>query len=273
MSYSVAIPSRGVNASLIRVLKEAQLLVGVDEILVGINPDGSGSCSDLEPFLVDSRIKIFHHEKDLGLYGNFRFLLMQSTSEYFSWLCTDDRASESTLELLSNIEKDFLNLVIPTWNWAEYNPDTLSHSLDDAKSGHYPSVSSPDSTLNSIIYCEPSWIFGIWRTNFLLSIFPKSDFDWLDTYLLQKVILTRKVAHISVQDPMIIGTWHWKNKIPSSVTGSSFNPYPAILRQILMSATISLLSFRAPRLIYQRCKSLMSQSKSMSERMTGGPSK
>ncbi len=273
MSYSVAIPSRGVNASLIRVLKEAQLLVGVDEILVGINPDGWSACSLLEPFLVDSRIRIFHHEKDLGLYGNFRFLLMQSKSEFFSWLCTDDRASESTLDLLSEIEKDFLNLVIPTWKWAEYNPDTLSHSLDDAKPGNYPSISSPDSTLKSIIYCEPSWIFGIWRTSYLSSIFPKGDFDWLDTYLLQKVILTRKVAHINVQDPMIIGTWHWKNKIASSVNGHSHNPYPAIFRQILISPAISYLSIRAPRLIFQRCKSLVRQSKSMNERMRSSVSK
>jgi hypothetical protein len=270
MSYSIAIPSRGVNASLIRVLREAQLLGGVDEILIGINPDRSSPSSHLEPFLVDSRIKVFYHEKDIGLYGNFRFLLMQSTSEFFSWLCTDDHVSESTPALLLEIEKNFLNLAIPSWKWAEYYPETLSHSLSDAKPGHYPSISCPDSTLKSIIYCEPSWIFGIWRTNYLSSIFPKSDFDWLDTYLLQKVILTRKVAHINVQDPMIIGTWHWKSKIPSSVNGHSHNPYPAIFRQVLISPAISFLSIRAPRLIFQRCKSLVNQSKSMSERMKDG---
>lgn len=190
MSYSVAIPSRGVNPSLIRVLSDALKVDGVEEILVGINPDGSKYDFLLEPYLNNSKIKFFRHKEDLGLYGNFRLLLHQSRNRYFSWLCTDDQISPSILELLNQAQKNSSNLVIPTWIWAEYYPDTLSFSMDDAKPGNYPNISSSDSTLKSIIYCEPSWIFGVWRTEYLQSIFPDASFDWLDTYLLQKVLLT-----------------------------------------------------------------------------------
>jgi glycosyltransferase involved in cell wall biosynthesis len=246
---------------------------GVEEILVGINPDGSTYDFLLEPYLNNSRVKFFCHKEDLGLYGNFRFLLHQSRNQYFSWLCTDDQLSPSILELLNQAQKNSSNLVIPTWIWAEYYPDTLSFSMDDAKPGNYPNISSSDSTLKSIIYCEPSWIFGVWRTEYLQSIFPDASFDWLDTYLLQKVLLTGRVECIPVPDPMVIGTWHWRNKIPSSDNRRFHNPYPAILKQITLVPKIVLLRPSGLRLVYQRCKSLIRQSKTMNNQIKASKSK
>lgn len=175
----------------------------------------------------------------------------------FSWVCTDDKFSESVPALLQGAEDGSLNLAIPTWIWAEYYPDTVSFSLGNAKEGNYPNLSDADSTLKSIIYCEPSWIFDVWRTKYLQSIFPTSSFDWLDTYLLQKVPLTRKVVSFDLPKPMIIGTWHWKNKISGSVNGRFHNPYPAILRQLLILYKMSKISPKAFRLVYRRCQSLV----------------
>ena len=81
MTYTVAIPTRGITTSLIRVLVEVRQNSDIDEILIGINPDSSSIESLLEPHLEDQRIRVFRHNFDLGLYGNFRFLLNQSTCD------------------------------------------------------------------------------------------------------------------------------------------------------------------------------------------------
>lgn len=119
MTLTVGIPSRGVNPSLYRVIEHA-LSLDADEIIVAINP-GSEGIDDLSEYS-DPRLRIIFHKEDLGLYGNFRFLVKQANSEYFTWLCTDDLISPDIPLLLRNLHRTNDNLIIPTWFWAEYNP-------------------------------------------------------------------------------------------------------------------------------------------------------
>jgi len=262
MTLTLGIPSLGISPSLIRVLRTAVKLSIVDEILVGINP-GSGDLSTLEEFRADGRVRIVMHKKNLGLHGNFRSLVQMATSDFFLWHCIDDQISTSLINQSQFWRDSEIKLYIPSWVWSEYDPETLSFDDKTTVQGVYPSLKSPKEIIRSAIYAEPSWIFGIWNTKYLKSIFPTHDFDWLDVYLLQRVVLDLGVSVCEVADPTIIGTWHWANKIPHAVNGIRHNPARALLYQFRIAPRIVFIYPPGIRLCISRAKSLVIQSKKM----------
>lgn len=217
MSLTIGIPSKGINASLIGAINHA-LTLHPSEIIVAINPGKNET--DLPSLFRDNpSIHFFFHQRDLGLYGNFRFLIRQAKSRFFCFNCVDDRVCPQAMEVVSENDCD---LVIPSWVWAEYYPMDISHDRHWEK-GPMPSIETNSAKVKSSIYAEPSWIFGIWKTKFLLDIFPKHNFDWLDVYLLQTTILTGNILVRNMQLPTIIGTWNWANRPPNSVNGKKHN--------------------------------------------------
>lgn len=268
MTLTIGIPSRGINHSLHRVIQHA-ISLDVDEILVGINPGGEevGGLSRYE----DPRLKITFHENNLGLYGNFRFLVRQANSVFFSWLCTDDLTSTDVPNLLRDYHESDDNLIIPSWFWAEYNPQGKNFfDLTNKMIGTLPDLSTSRTTVDSALHSEPSWIFGIWRTTYLQSIFPKRNFDWLDTYLLQKALLSRKVSLMSVENPTIIGTWHWANKVPNSVSHKGHNPWMAIFHQVTLLPRLIVKSPGSFWSIVLRIRFLILTARSMNRQMSKG---
>lgn len=255
MNLTIAIPTRGVSTSLIRVIEHA-ISLKADEIIVGINPDNK---SDIElPEYEDPRIKIFEHQNNLGLYGNFRFLVENASGIYFAWLCTDDQISSTAVSELDSFIKDAPNLVIPNWEWVEYHPNPSPYfDTTHRIKGVYPNLESKKGLVDSALHSEPSWIFGIWKTSYLQKIFPKKDFDWLDTHLLQKVLVTRKVKIVSTEQPTLIGTWHWAGKIPGSVNQKGHNPIRAILRQLGTAPRLLILDPKCGNKIFLRIKFLV----------------
>jgi glycosyltransferase involved in cell wall biosynthesis len=268
MTLTVGIPSRGINPSLYRVIDHA-LSLDADEIIVAINPGGE-KIDDLSKYS-DPRLRIFFHEDDLGLYGNFRFLVKRASSEYFSWLCTDDLISADIPSLLRGLHGSGDNLIIPTWLWAEYNSQGNNmFDLTNMKEGTLPDLSSSRSIVQSALHSEPSWIFGIWRTRYLRSIFPSRNFDWLDTHLLQKALLSNKVSVISTANPTIIGTWHWAAKVPSSVSQKGHSPWMAIFHQLTLVPRLILRSPTSFWSIVLRLRFLILCARSMNNNKTKG---
>jgi hypothetical protein len=262
MTLTIGIPSRGVSTSLVRVLQHALSLPKVGEILVGINP-GDGDTSLLNQFLDLKRIVFFEHQENIGLYGNFRFLLNKASHSHFQWFCVDDEASSTLITQLEKYDSGMIKLAIPTWFWSEYDPIKADFNRAKLDEGVYPCFLTSKNKVSSIIHAEPSWIFGIWNTQYLKSIFPNRDFDWLDVYLLQRALLDNVVEVVDVKSPMIIGTWHWADKIPAPTSGRYHNPFFAIALQIYLTPRISLMHFSGFRLSIRRIKSLVVQSRAM----------
>jgi hypothetical protein len=265
MSLTIGIPSRGSNSSLHRVIRHA-LTLDVQEILVGINPNGE-CCEDLSTYS-DSRLLFFFHPKDIGLYGNFRFLSSRSKHTFFAWLCTDDLLSPHVPQMLKSFQQSTINLIIPTWHWAEYKPhESAPFDLANQTPGTYPNLKSKSSTVDSaLLHCEPSWMFGIWRTSFLKKNFPLRNFDWLDTHLLQRVLLSRSVKVVELPEPTLIGTWHWANKIPASVSKKGHSPVWAVLYQLTLLPRILWLSPKGILRIPFRIRFLFWSSREMNRR-------
>jgi hypothetical protein len=230
MTITVGIPSKGVNQSTLRVIELALSLEGVSEILVSVNP---GIDSELLPSEIfsNSKIKVTLHDFDLGLYGNFRYLVQSATSDKFMWLCTDDAPSSNLLQLSDAIDDKGSILAIPKWYWSEYRPETSSFD-PSRKLGVTPPNSRDDAYLSALMNPEPSWIFGLWNTRFLKRYMPVVDFDWLDVHLLQQALLSHKVICVDTTSPMIIGTWNWANKKPNSVKESGPYALTAVLYQL-----------------------------------------
>jgi len=65
------------------------------EMLIGDNCSTDGTIEYLEG-LNDPRIKIFKHEKNLGIFGNLNFLFSKTTSKTSYILCADDYFIEKT---------------------------------------------------------------------------------------------------------------------------------------------------------------------------------
>jgi glycosyltransferase involved in cell wall biosynthesis len=140
----------------VRVVDHICTLSYVDEILIGINPMPGDDDTVLSLIKSDSRIKVFIHSEDLGLYGNFRFLLKQAQTKYFVWHCTDDQISRVAFFSMLDSQYYDENLVIPFWKWAEYHPDSLSYDLESASVGTVPNLQSSRELVRSILFAEPS---------------------------------------------------------------------------------------------------------------------
>jgi hypothetical protein len=143
--------------------------------------------------------------------------------------------------LLRDYHESEDNLIIPSWFWAEYNPQEKGFfDFTNKIKGTLPDLSTSRTIVDAALHSEPSWIFGIWRTTYLQSIYPKRNFDWLDTHLLQKALLSRKVSLMPVENPTIIGTWNWANKVPNSVSHKGHNPWMAIFHQVTLLPSLIL---------------------------------
>ena len=261
MAITVGIPSKGVNQSTLRVVDLALSLSGVSEILVTINP-GIDSATFPAEVISNQRVIVTFHQSDLGLYGNFRYLVQASTSEKFMWLCTDDSPSSDLDKLSDAMNKHESILAIPTWCWAEYRPDTCSF---DAKSkrGVYPPSNISDNYVLAAINPEPSWIFGLWDTKFLRRAIPKYDFDWLDVHLLQQALLSKKVLNVDTESVMTIGTWNWANKKPYSISNSGPYSLKAVLYQLWLLPKFLRFGRFGFFNVIRRIRSLIHQSKQL----------
>lgn len=266
---TIGIPSKGVTYSLLRVLGLSLSFPFIEEVIVGINP-GVNEVKFPSSLTSDPRVKLFYHQTDLGLYGNFRFLANQASNPYFMWLCTDDTPTPQLEALLQVAFSEQVNLVIPTWVLSEYFPHLQEHAKERER-GSMPSLDSNRLRAKSALEVDPSWMFGVWKTRYLVSIFPKRDFDWLDVHILRKVLISNSVKLVEVPEPTIIGTWVWASKLPHSVKPSGHSPNLAILHQLATAPSLLLLWPPVMRSILRSMVNLSQASKQLNARKKRAP--
>ena len=71
---TVGVPSKGITNSLVFTIQRILQSPAVEKIVVSINPAEINHCSRGK-LPTSSRVEYIFQEIDLGLYGNFRFLL------------------------------------------------------------------------------------------------------------------------------------------------------------------------------------------------------
>jgi glycosyltransferase involved in cell wall biosynthesis len=200
----------------------------VQLVHVSVNPSIHNS-EPLDRFLANPKFRVTHQNQDLGLYGNFRFLINECKAPFLVFQCSDDLQTIEYEILCTQLKLNGKSLAIPTWKWQEFNPSIGGHFGNETH-GTYPSLSSKKSRLASCEFAEPSWIFGIWRSDYLKSNFPLENFDWLDYFLLQKSLCLDEVIVVETASNLVIGTWNWAGKSPHTVELSGPRPLSWSLR-------------------------------------------
>lgn len=107
--FTIAIPNFNHGRYLERCLQSAVTQNGEDiEILVADNCSNDDSWSIIRSF-TDPRIRSWQHERNIGLYPNWNFLLNQARGKYFKLLQSDDWLEPDFATKLHDRLKDFNN--------------------------------------------------------------------------------------------------------------------------------------------------------------------
>jgi glycosyltransferase involved in cell wall biosynthesis len=87
------------------------------EMIVGDNSSDDGTSEYLQT-LTDPRIKVYRHEKNLGVYRNIHFLFNKATAPIYMGLCADDYFYPGALrKIIDEWKKVDDNVGLITFNW------------------------------------------------------------------------------------------------------------------------------------------------------------
>lgn len=136
-------------------------------------------------------VRVSEQAEDLGLYGNFRFLVHQASKTHFFWLANDDEPPWSILWFLES-EPNFSReaILLTCANILVRGPGRAD---DSGRRTQIRWVAPP--IWRDIFDHHPTHIFGLWNTEWVQRSFPDVSFDWLDVYLLA---LASKTGRIQV---------------------------------------------------------------------------
>ena len=113
MPVEVGIPLLAGVALAEEVLHQVIKFKNLSVIHVSINEPGGQEAEYMALESLDPRVKVSCQPRNLGLYGNFRFLVENATGDYFHWHCFDDQISESALnEAVVILEKESADLAV-----------------------------------------------------------------------------------------------------------------------------------------------------------------
>lgn len=194
---------------------------GVD--LKSLNRELRSKCESL-------KIKLTLFEDDIGLYGNFRYLALAAQLKFFAWLALDDKPCSPPWENAAAVA----DLVIPNFEYRAFDERDTSWSTD--VKGLVPAASRAN-----VFHNQFHGFLGLWRTEFLVSIFPKRDFDWLDTFLLDSAFLMGKVK-MDGSRTQVLGWWPQSEMRTKNYTnGRYLNPNQWLVNSLRMIARVGAI--------------------------------
>jgi glycosyltransferase involved in cell wall biosynthesis len=157
------------------------------EIIVSDNASpGSETEATVREFsAADARIKYFRQPANVGISANFRFVLDNSSGDYFMWAADDDEWDASFIETC-------LAAAGPSCS-AMTNFKTIFRARNFIEENLVPQL-SPDASLfqnvqNYFSNMQPSIIYGIHPRRSVLFAFTERYFDFCDCYIVLRIIL------------------------------------------------------------------------------------
>lgn len=214
-----------------RALEQKLLLVSQHDVYSEICVSISNPTEDIDYLAlreIDPRIRIYICDRPTGLYENFRKLLMVSRSEFVCFSALDDNHPQALFTEAINLigSKEVVpDLVVLPFSERNWSIGDLSWN-GEAKPGPTPTQISRHRELQAI-YCQASWFFSLWRRDFLTSVFPSREYDWLDASLVAEAIMNGHVLELLVETEFVtIGT---RSGPPHSV-GARHDPRTSLSR-------------------------------------------
>lgn len=157
------------------------------EILVSDNasPDSETEIVARDFAVYDQRIKYFRQPTNLGPTGNFRFVLAESSGEYFMWATDDDEWDATFIETCLAAANPRCSVMT--------NFSTVFRALNTRQKNLVPQL-SPDVCLsqnvrNFFSNMQPSLFYGLHPRRSVLFFLKGASFDFYDCYVVLRIIL------------------------------------------------------------------------------------
>lgn len=207
-SVRAVVPCRTITPSVLRCVREALSNDTVGSVLVTVNgpeptPEDHRVVSNLDP-----RVIVRAHGTNIGLYRNFRSGI-DAHWRFTKFFAEDDRSPNGLVDHLVAAAQPRDALILPRfalqeWRAGEFSGPVLEHK-NLFKLPPRPKV-------------DPSYVFGLWSTDFLLRHWPERPFDWLDYTLVIRAGLEQRVRRTD-DGPLVLG--FTPGKVPHAVSGRS----------------------------------------------------
>lgn len=139
---------------------------------------------------------------DLTLYGNFRRLVMSSSADWISICADDDSIPQTFASLTAEPMPANTCLIVPPIELRTYDRST-GYFGELLK--RFDPMSAPKRQIDLARETWPTWVFGLWRGDWLRAAYPPHDFDWLDCALLHKAIMSNSVRWVCDVEPLVCG--------------------------------------------------------------------
>jgi hypothetical protein len=158
---------------------------------------------------LDGRVQVQQHRTDKGLYNNFRSCL-DPAYQFHAFFAEDDSWSGAAVDEVLHDAPPTSALILPSvirkriWRNGDFVGEPLA-----------PLQLEPD-TSSLLRGLDPSWIFGVWRSAFLLKHWPARPFDWLDYYLIFRA-LSEERTHVAKNSRNELTLGVTPGKIPHAV--------------------------------------------------------
>lgn len=164
-------------------------------------------------------LKIVSHPTNLGLYGNFRWLLAQCETDLFLWQAVDDEIPRNFLNFLKTNSVSEATILVTS----------VAVFVDGEQNLPTKTIKAPFRDEDPF-RPHPSAIFGLWNSRWLKENFPRADFDWLDTFILSKAYFSRN-AILSLPSAR---TYGFGRKPPHRVNGRFHLPWGWFFRSVVL---------------------------------------
>jgi glycosyltransferase involved in cell wall biosynthesis len=151
------------------------------EIIVSDNASPNSKVEEIvENYLsIDSRVKYYKQEKNIGVLANAEFVLKKSTGEYFTWFSDDDWRSREFIENMVKLLDNNKNLNIAFCDYHEvYEDGSLASGYPLSHLGVFRPFQSQFRLVRIISYYWQKSING--KCNIFYSLFRKMALDSID---------------------------------------------------------------------------------------------
>jgi len=176
-------------------------------ILISAHSCPDMSPEDLQAIELESKdlnVRLLVSEDPLSLYTNFYKLVKFCETRFFCWVALDDWPSSELV--ISEAPLGDFDLVVTDVALREFNNGEFGRTISEHLGEEF-------FKCNQFVI-HPFFIFGVWSRDFLLKIWPSSEFDYLDTFLLYRTRFEGRVKVLTTSQPSWIG---YQEKKPHSV--------------------------------------------------------
>lgn len=129
---------------------------------------------------LDSRIQYTKHNKNLGAWNNFRFLLDECQTKYFMWRADDDYSDIDYISTLTHLleTNSRANLAVPSIQTIHRDNDVIPwvHFEENLN------LSRSEEIIRQLYRYHASWFYGIWRTSYIKEIVERVWHQYPDAY-------------------------------------------------------------------------------------------